>query len=90
MAAVMSSNRRPPSLLEQHVGHQVRVRRPARPQVDIQESVVVDVAEVRAHRQDDAVQPDLGRHVAERFVRPHVAIQPGPLAGRRPAELVAR
>ena len=50
---------------EQHVGHQVGVRRPAGPQVDVEEAVVVDVAEVRAHRQDDPVEPDLGRHVAE-------------------------
>ena len=75
---------------EQHVGHQVRVRRPAGPEVDVQESVIVQVAEVRAHRQDDPVQPELGRHVAERFGRADVAIQTRPLAGRRPAELVAR
>ena len=68
----------PPAVdvLVQHVGHQRRVVGPAGPQVDVEEAVVVDVAEVRPHRQHDPVQPDLRRDVAEAR-RPEIAVEAG-------------
>src|SRR5262249_51630501 len=74
---------------EQQVRHQIRVRRPAGPEINIEESVVVQVAEVRAHRQDDPVQTELGGHVAEGLRPAAVARQARAAARRSPARSVA-
>ena len=52
-------------VLEHHVGNQARVGHPAGPEVGVEVAVVVDVAEVGAHRRDRPVEADFRADVAE-------------------------
>ena len=61
---------------EHQLDVQALVRHVAGPQVDVEEPVVVHVAEVRAHRGHGAVEPQLGGDLAK-AVGTEVAIQPG-------------
>ena len=85
---VTSSNRLSLDVLEHDVGHQVGVGRLAGAQVNVEEAVVVDVAEIGAHDQQDPVEAGLLGHVAETG-RALVVVEPGPLAAGRLAELAA-
>src|SRR5262249_4566880 len=53
----------PRLIAEGEIRHERRIRWRAGSEVNIEKAVVVQVAEVRAHRRDHAVQPDLIRHV---------------------------
>ena len=57
----------PPSAVvpEQDVGHERRVVGPAGAEVEVEEAVVVDVADSQAHRQGHLAQADLARDVLE-------------------------
>src|SRR2546422_5929341 len=78
---VTSWNTFPPGVAEQSVRDQCAERRLAVAEIDVGPAVVVEVTEVRAHRQCHAVEPDGVRHVAERPVVV-VAVQSGHLASR--------
>src|SRR5438093_10338441 len=58
----------PPGVAEQSVRDQCAERRLAVAEIDVGPAVVVEVTEVRAHRQCHAVEPYGVRHVAERPV----------------------
>ena len=64
----------PRQVQQQLVRHDRRERRAAHAEVDVEEAVVVDVAEVGRHRHPDLVEPDLGGDVREASVA-EVAIQ---------------
>ena len=66
----------PLDVLEHHVRDQARVGHPAGPEVGVEVTVVVDVAEVGPHRRDRPVEADLQAHVAE-SLRAEVAVEVG-------------
>ena len=72
-------------IVHQDVGHQVGIGRAAGAQVEIEEAVVVDVAEIRAHRQPDPVEAGLPRDVGESASL--VVVQPRTFAAGRAAQL---
>ena len=55
---------------QQHARHERAVRRAAGAEIDVEEAVVVDVAEVRPHRHEHLGQSGLARHVRESCRRP--------------------
>ena len=66
----------PLDVLEHHVRDQCRVGHPAGPEVGVEVTVVVDVAEVCPHRRDRPVEPDLLAHFAE-SLSTEVAVEVG-------------
>jgi hypothetical protein len=52
-------------VLEQDIGHQAVERHPAGPEIDIEEPIVVDVAEIHPHRGDWMNEPDLLADIAK-------------------------
>ena len=56
------------AIAQQHARSQRPVGGIARPKIDVQKAIVVDVAEVGPHRHVDLVQPGLTRHVQETAV----------------------
>ncbi len=70
---------------EHEVDVQSLVRHVAGAEVDVEEPVVVDVAEIRAHGRHRPIKADLPRDVAEAS-RTEVAVEPGPA---RPFDLEA-
>src|SRR5262249_44421733 len=53
----------PGLIAKREIGHQRRIRWRSGSEINIEKAVVVQIAEVRAHRRDYAVQPDLVRHI---------------------------
>ena len=76
----------PPGVAEQSVRDQCAERRLAVAEIDVGPAVVVEVTEVRAHRQCHAVEPYGVRHVAERPVVV-VAVQSWHLGARLQPEV---
>ena len=69
---------KPPArlVLEHQVGDEVLERHPAGPEIEVEIAVVVDVAEVAAHRRHGPVETDLAGDVAE-AVGAEVSVEPG-------------
>ena len=63
--AVISAKRLPATFLNMRLGTSVARCRVAGAQVDVEEAVVVEVAEVAAHRGEDQVEPGLLGHVSK-------------------------
>ena len=61
------------AVAEHHVGHERGIGGRARAEIEVQEAVVVEVAEVRAHGRDHALEAHRPRHVLE--PAPRVAVE---------------
>src|SRR5262249_47177903 len=75
-------------VLKQDVRYHVTIFGPACSQVHVEVAVVVEIAEVRSHANENAVETGLGRDVSEP-VGPLVTIQARPLAVGRLIEVAA-